>query len=73
MCNAANAGLALDSANCSTKTGSKGGSSLGGLRQMTTYQQGAWSEVTAYGYYRVTVRVAGPRNNVSYTQAFLII
>lgn len=70
MCSGAGA---LDSATCSTKTGARGGSSLGALRQMTTYQQGSWSEVTAYGYYRVTVRVAGPRGNVSYTQAFLII
>lgn len=63
----------LTGATCSTKSGAKGGSSLGSIRQMTTYQPGSWSNVTTYGYYRVTVRVAGSRNNVSYVQAFLII
>jgi len=40
---------------------------------MTTYQQGSWTSTTRFGYYRVTIRVAGPRNNVSYAQAFVII
>lgn len=64
---------ALDGGTCSTKMGARGGSSLGAIRQMTTYQQGAWPSVTQYGYYRVTVRVAGPRNNVSFVQAFVVI
>lgn len=70
MCGAAGA---LNAADCTTKPGTRGGSSLGGLRQMTTYQQGSWSSVTTYGYYRITVRVAGPRNNVSFVQAFVVI
>lgn len=71
LCDAS--GSALDAATCTTKTGTRGGSSLGGARQMSTYQEGSWSEVTMFGYYRVTVRVAGPRNNVAFVQAFLII
>lgn len=66
-------GTALDSATCTTKTGTKGGSSMGGIRPMTTYQEASWSDVTSYGYYRVTVRVSGPRNNVTFVQAFLVI
>lgn len=66
-------GTALDAATCTTMTGTKGGSSMGAARQMLTYQQGAWSEVTMFGYYRVTVRIAGPRNNVAFVQSFLVI
>ena len=70
MCNATGP---LTAVNCSTKPGVRGGSSLGGTRQMQTYQQGSWASVTTFGYYRVTVRVAGPRNNVSFVQAYLTI
>jgi type IV pilus assembly protein PilX len=70
MCDAAGP---LSGATCSTKSGTKGGSGLGSIRQMSTYQPGSWSSVTTFGYYRVTVRVAGPRNNVSYVQAFVVI
>ena len=70
LCNAS--GAALDSANCSTKTVERGGSSLGTNRQMGSYQEGAWDEVATLGYYRVTVRTKGPRNTVSYLQAFII-
>ena len=63
----------LDAATCTTKSGSKGGSGQGAIRQMGTYQEGSWSELTMFGYYRVTVRIAGPRNNVAFVQAFLVI
>ena len=63
----------LSGATCSTKSASKGGSGLGSTRQMSTYQQGTWNSTVTLGMYRVTVRIAGPRNNVSYVQAFLII
>lgn len=63
----------LDASTCTTKAGTKGGSSLGAKRQMETFQQGSWSETTMFGYYRVTVRVKGPRNNIGFVQAFLII
>jgi type IV pilus assembly protein PilX len=63
----------LDGGTCTTKTGDVGGSSLGSTRQMSTYQQGSWASTTRFGYYRITVRVAGPRNNVSYAQSFVII
>lgn len=70
LCNAAGA---LNSATCSTQQTEKGGSSLGSTRPMGTYQERSWTEVATLAYYRVTVRVAGPRNNVSYIQAFLLI
>lgn len=71
MCD--NSNTPLDAKTCTTKAGTKGGSSLGANRQMMTYQQGSWTQATMFGYYRVTVRVKGPRNNISFVQAFLII
>ncbi len=70
MCSAAGP---LTATNCSSKPGSRGGSSLGGTRPMQTYQPPSWASVTTFGYYRVTVRVAGPRNNISFVQAFVTI
>lgn len=70
LCNAAGP---LNSATCSSLQSEKGGSSVGGKRQMETYQEGSWSEVATMAYYRVTVRIAGPRHNTSFIQAFLII
>jgi type IV pilus assembly protein PilX len=66
-------GIELDSSQCTTRETVAGGSSLGALRQMGTYQQGAPASVNAYGYYRVTVRTSGPRNTVSFLQALVII
>jgi len=59
----------LNSDTCTTEQSARGGSSQGATRQMTTYQPGTWSSVADRGYYRITVRVAGPRNNISYVQA----
>lgn len=70
LCNATGT---LDAATCSTQQTTRGGSSMGATRPMGTYQERAWSEVATMGYYRVTVRVAGPRENVSFIQAFLLI
>lgn len=64
---------ALDAASCSTMQTSKGGSSLGATRSMATYQERSWQELATMAYYRVTVRIAGPRNTVSFIQAFVII
>lgn len=61
----------LDGATCATEQDTQAGSSQGGVRQMTTYQPGAWSTVANRGYYRITVRVAGPRSNTSYVQAII--
>lgn len=70
LCNAAGP---LSGGTCSTKSGIRGGSTLGASRQMASYQQGSWISTTAYGYYRITVRVAGPRNNFSFVQAYILI
>ncbi len=64
---------ALDAATCSTQQTEQGGSSIGISRQMATYQQPSWKQVATLAYYRVTVRIAGPRNNVSFIQALLLI
>ncbi len=63
----------LDSSTCSTAQAVRGGSSLGSIRPMETFQERSWSMVATMGYYRVTVRIAGPRNNISYIQTFLVI
>jgi len=66
-------------AQCDTAQGSVlGGNSMGGNHQMTTYQglpcdSESDNCVSSNVYYRVTVRVAGPRNNSSYVQTILIV
>lgn len=70
LCNASGS---LDAATCSTQQTTKGGSSIGAIRPMSTYQERSWSDVSTMAYYRVTVRIAGPRENISYVQAFLLI
>lgn len=70
LCNSAGA---IDAATCSTMQAVKGGSSMGGIRPMTTYQERSWTEIATMAYYRVTVRIAGPRNTISYIQAFVVI
>lgn len=59
----------LDGAKCSVEESPQEGSSKGGARQMLTYQPGSWGSAANRGYYRITVRIAGQRNNVSYVQA----
>lgn len=51
----------------------QGGSSEGGTRQMLTYQPGSWGSAANRGYYRITVRIKGPRSNVSYVQTIISI
>lgn len=70
LCNSTGA---IDAGTCSTQQTSKGGSSLGAMRPMTTYQERSWTDVATMAYYRVTVRIAGPRQNITYVQAFLLI
>jgi type IV pilus assembly protein PilX len=60
---------ALTGEKCTVEESAQTGSSKGGARQMLTYQPGSWGSVANRGYYRITVRVAGKRNNVSYVQA----
>jgi len=69
MCDAEGA---LDPANCATEQSLRGGSSLGGARQMLTYHPGAWDEVADRGYYRITARITGPRNTTSYVQVVVV-
>ncbi|WIM05565.1 MAG: hypothetical protein OHM77_12935 [Candidatus Nitricoxidivorans perseverans] len=70
LCNTAGP---LSGATCSTQQAAKGGSSLGAMRPMTTDQERSWSDAATLAYYRVTVRIAGPRNNTSFIQAFILI
>jgi type IV pilus assembly protein PilX len=68
MCDATGA---LNAATCAvkiTETGSKP-PSLGIVQPTSTYQQRAGGNTQVMsGYYRITMRIAGPRNNVSYVQ-----
>ncbi|WP_420476292.1 pilus assembly PilX family protein [Noviherbaspirillum sp. ST9] len=66
MCTSAGA---LTAENCTVEESEQTGSSLGSARQMLTYQPGSWNSVANRGYYRITVRVTGARNNVSFVQA----
>jgi Tfp pilus assembly protein PilX len=78
MCQAAGA---MDPSTCSTATGDGGGpppgsESIGILRPMLTYQPlggggGSTGNIVHIGLYRITVRVAGPRSNVSFVQAII--
>lgn len=68
MCNGTGV---LNGSTCATEDGLLTGSSQGSARQMTTYQPGTWTAAATRGYYRITVRVAGPRNTISYVQAFV--
>jgi type IV pilus assembly protein PilX len=63
----------ISSAECSVHQSGTGGGSSGSKRQMETYQQAGWTQVANMAYYRVTVRVDGPRNNVGFIQSFLVI
>jgi len=68
MCDSAGA---LNAASCSvdidTKTATVNG--LGIVRQTGTYQQpNPASAASLSAYYRITIRVDGPKNNVSYVQ-----
>ncbi len=48
-----------------------GGSSKGAINPNVTYQQNLVGSGTPMTYYRISVRVAGPRNNNSFVQAFV--
>jgi type IV pilus assembly protein PilX len=68
MCNSAGQ---LNATTCATDESVQGGGSMGSSRQMTTYQPGSWSSVANRAYYRITVRVTGPRNTVNFVQAIV--
>ena len=70
MCD--NAG-AFNAGTCSTEQEDRGGSSKGILCQMMTYQTCNWQRIASHAYYRITVRVTGPRNTTSYVQAVVLI
>lgn len=61
----------INAATCSAKESGGGSMSLGTGRQMLSYQ-GNWTQLANRAYYRVTVRVVGPKNNTSYVQAVLM-
>lgn len=52
-------------------TSSPEGGSLGGIDKGTTYQPPLTTEGPTMAYYRISVRVSGPRNNNSYVQVFV--
>lgn len=63
---------ALEDANCNmTTNNSSSGNSQGSLQQNLTYQKTLVGSGSLLGYYRISVRVGGPRNNNSYVQAYI--
>lgn len=67
-----NAGQAT-STQCSTMLGVRGGSSKGGVVQMQTDQKSNPTQTSTMAYFRITVRIDGPRNTTSYVQAYVVI
>ena len=64
----------LNGATCATDREAQAGGSMGSSRQRLTYQPGGWWEdLATRGYYRITARVTGPRNTISYIQAVVSI
>lgn len=66
----------IDVLNCATEIGKPSDErSLGINRQGETYTGNPDPLLggTTMAYYRVTIRVVGPRNNISFVQAFLLI
>lgn len=63
----------IDPATCFTYISSAGGGDDSDRTPHTGKRQGGAAESTPQGYYRITVRTAGPRNNVSFLQAFVVI
>ncbi|HYD62819.1 MAG TPA: hypothetical protein VEC35_20870 [Noviherbaspirillum sp.] len=61
----------LNADKCAVEESDQAGSSKGGARQMLTYQPGSWDSVANRGFYRITIRITGQRNNVSYIQAIV--
>jgi hypothetical protein len=77
MCQTAGA---LDPSSCASMprdptSGANEDNSIGILRPMLTYQTSPGNSSTgrssSFGLYRITVRVAGPRSNVSFVQAII--
>lgn len=63
----------LNAGTCATEQSLRSGSSKGILRPMLTYQPSSWKEMANRGYYRITARVTGPRNTISYVQVVVLI
>lgn len=64
----------LDSSTCSTRQFIRNDSSKATVGSGGKYKDPSWDlEIASMGVYRVTIRVAGSRNNISYLQAFIVI
>jgi type IV pilus assembly protein PilX len=63
----------LDPATCYTYTGLGGGKNEGGRTPHSGGTQGPEVLAPPQGYYRITVRTVGPRNNISFLQVFVVI
>lgn len=63
----------LDKDTCHTYTTPPWGGDEGGRIAHTGGGQGRQVDGATQGYYRITVRTQGPRNNVSFLQAFVVI
>lgn len=59
----------LSAEKCSVEEEALDGNSKGAAVQQLGYRPTSWGTAANRGFYRITVRVAGNRNNVSYVQA----
>lgn len=59
---------AFNPATCASDLSPSAGNSLGSKQQMLTYQPGGWDQLSARAYYRITVRIKGPRNSINFVQ-----
>lgn len=62
---------ALSAEKCTVEESAQTGNSKGTAQGMLGYRLTSWNSAANRGYYRITVRIAGARNNVSYVQAIV--
>jgi len=61
----------LDGGTCTTDQSEMDGATLGSERSGLCYCPADWPEVANRGYYRITVRVQGPKDSVGFVQAVI--
>lgn len=59
----------LTAEKCSVDEGERTGNSKGAAVQQGAYRKTSFDKAADLGFYRITVRIAGQRNNVSFVQA----
>ncbi|WP_292935272.1 hypothetical protein [Noviherbaspirillum sp.] len=58
----------FDPATCASDLSPTAGNSLGSKQQNLNYHVGGWDQLSARAYYRITVRIKGPKNSINFVQ-----